>query len=76
MFVVAWGEFELTLEDILNLMGLSLYGDNNSISVSFKEGDEDKLQRLITYIDHSKTTSSSKSIYASWIRHFDEGDGS
>lgn len=48
------------LEDVLNLMAISLYGEANAMSVTFKEEDEYKLQR-VTSIGHSKASSSSKS---------------
>lgn len=38
--------------------------------------DADKLQRLTVAISHSKAASSNKFTCASWIRYFDEGEGS
>lgn len=43
-FIAAWGKFGPTLEDVLDLMALPLYGETNSIGVTFEEEDEDKLQ--------------------------------
>lgn len=45
-FVAAWGKFEMTLEDVMNLTILSSYWKTNAMSVTFEE-DEDKLQRLV-----------------------------
>lgn len=42
---------------------------------TFEEEDEE-LQRLIASIGHSNPMSSSKSMNASWIGYFDEGEGS
>lgn len=39
--VTTWGEFEPTLEDVLNLMALPLYGETNPMSVSLGKEDED-----------------------------------
>lgn len=66
-------EFGPTLEDVLNLMTLPLYRETNSMSLTFKGEDEDKLQQLTVAIGHSSAISSSKSTYASWISYFDEG---
>lgn len=32
-FVIAWGEFRKTLEDVLNLMGVTLYGEMNAMGM-------------------------------------------
>lgn len=69
------GKFGPTLEDVLNLIALPLYGETNAIGATSKEEDEDKLQWLVASIGHSMATSSSKFVYASWIL-FDKGDGS
>lgn len=63
----------MTLEDVLNLIALSLYGETNTLRLMLKEEDEDKLQRLIASTVLSKAPTSSKSTYVSWIRYFDEG---
>lgn len=70
MFVVTWGEFEPTLEDILNIMALPLYGEANTRSSTFAGEDKDKQQPLMVAV------SSTKSSYALWISYFDEGVGS
>lgn len=46
------------------------------MGLTFEAGDEDKLQRITATIGHSKATSSNKSMFASWISYFDEGEGS
>lgn len=59
MSVASWGELAPTLEDVLNLKALLLYVELNTMSVLFKEEDEDNFQRPIASMDHSKDPSSS-----------------
>lgn len=70
------GGLGLTLEDVLSLMALPLYGETKAVCTMFEGEDEEKLQWLIATVSHSKATSSSKSTYVSWIPYFDEGKGS
>lgn len=46
------------------------YRETNAMTVMFKEGD------LVVSIGQTKATCFSKSTYASWIRYYDEGEGS
>lgn len=72
-FVVASGEFGPTLEDVLNITALPLYGETNTMGLILEGEDEDKLQSLTAAIHHSKAASSNKFTNSSWIHYLDEG---
>lgn len=46
-------------------MAQSFYSKTNMMGVTFEEEDEDKLQRWVASIGHSKVKSFNKSTYAS-----------
>lgn len=59
-----------TLEDILNIMALLLYGEASAIGLTLVGEDKHKLQHLTV------ASSFTRSLYSSWILYFDEGEGS
>lgn len=59
------------IRDDLNALPLSK--EANAMVVVLGEAGEEKLQQLTSVMASSKT--SGKSIYVSWIRYFDEGEG-
>lgn len=73
-FIVPWGEFGPTLEDVVSLTSLHLCGIVKAMGMVLEEGDEDKLQQL-TFAMASFMTPV-KSTNSSWIRYFEEGEGS
>lgn len=42
-FGADWGKFGPTLEDVINLNTLPLYGEINALGATFEEEDEEKL---------------------------------
>lgn len=66
--MVAWGEFTLTMEDLLCLNHLQLFCDANDIRIVVDEDNKMKLN----YLPAAMTSSilSTKSTYATWLHIF------
>lgn len=64
--IVAWGELVPTLEDVVVLTMLPIYGEKNAIGVTLVK---------LEYQNFALTSSKSYGkAYASWIRFLDEGE--
>lgn len=71
-FIASRGEFRPTLDDVVSLTMLPIYGERNSMGAVLKGVDEDKLHSLTSAMAASKM--SGKSSYATW--YLDEGERS
>lgn len=52
----AWGEFVPTLEEVLNIIDLPLYGETNTICLTIVGEDKDRLQRLTAMPSSTKSS--------------------
>lgn len=62
-FIVAWGELSPTLEVIVALTCLPMFGETDAIKIILNETDGKKLEAL----NNAYSKSSNKSTYASWL---------
>lgn len=68
-FVAAYEDFALTLEDVLDIMSLPLYGDSGVLDSTLIEEDMKRVQQLTK-------VASSHSSYTSWVHYFSACEGS
>lgn len=68
-FVVAWGKFTPTLEDVLCRTHLPIFYEENVMGI---EGETDGINKKYLAAVMIVSRSSRKSTYSSWIRYFDE----
>lgn len=45
-FIIAWGEFSLTLEDVLNIMSLPLYSDSGMLDLILIGEDKKRVKQI------------------------------
>lgn len=75
-FVASWGEFAPTLEDVVALTSLPLFGDAQI--ARFKLTDKDNKARhdaLMQFLRKTKYGTSKKSTYLTWTCYFVDGAG-
>lgn len=70
--MAAYGEFTLTLEDVVRLTMLPMFGEANPVEVILEEEDRVKLNYLTSIMTAWRTTC--KFSYATWLNFFDKGD--
>lgn len=78
-FVTAWGEFCPTLEDVVVLTGLPLFGGANTIvmprSSNLILDKDDKVRLILLNEALSNSKAKRKSTYTTWVNYFTDGVG-
>lgn len=72
-FVVAWGEFCPSLEEVVKLTNLPVFGTYHAVDVLDNEGE-----KLVEGLHDAMTRAkyiSNKRTYLSWLKYFTEGAG-
>lgn len=75
-FVASWGEFGPTLEDVVALMSLPLFGDAQVTHFKFMDKDSKVRHDALTqFLQKTKYRASKKSTYLTWASYFVDGAG-
>lgn len=67
-FATSWGEFTLTLEDVLLMFCLTKPADKGATSLALSEGEKEKEKEKVRLLSVPLKISN-KSTYSSWARY-------
>lgn len=75
MFIAAWGEFGPTLEDVVVLTGLPVFGDSKAMPGDSSAKMDEEGEIRLGLLNEALTTSNhkGKSAYNSWVSFFTDG---